>query len=122
MHFLAIWGEVVARENVKPEEEREAVMKDWHGWFWEVRNRHFVCMFNNEGFTTSFFVFKWTNDINLDREPGETPVNVSLADLRVVSTVELAQHGPGSETPWLVIDELIIDVTEWQQRHPGGKV
>ena len=64
---------------------------------------------------------KWTNDINLEREPGMAPVQPPDG-LRIVSAEELLLHGAGSESPWLVVDGLVINVAEWQQRHPGGKV
>ena len=65
-------------------------------------------------------LLKWTNDVNLERAPGQSPIEVP--DGRIIGQDELMQHGIGSPSPWVVVDGLVVDVTDWQQHHPGGKV
>ena len=41
--------------------------------------------------------------------------------MRIVSLSEVAQHGPESEQPWVVVDGEVFDVSRFAEHHPGGK-
>ena len=40
---------------------------------------------------------------------------------REISWDEVQQHCNVSKDKWVVIENGVYDVTEWQNRHPGGK-
>ncbi|XP_072034199.1 acyl-CoA 6-desaturase-like isoform X2 [Amphiura filiformis] len=40
---------------------------------------------------------------------------------REITLEEVQQHGKLSLKKWLIIDNSVYDVTEWQNRHPGGR-
>ena len=102
LHFWAIWGEAVARENAEglPEPARDSLMRDWHGWYWST-----------------------SGDVNRGREGGGVAVLQSLARaegadaLPWVSESELADHAD----KWVVVEGLVLDVARFALRHPGGQ-
>merc|ERR1712086_507719 len=44
-----------------------------------------------------------------------------MSAMRIVSLSEVAQHGPESELPWVVVDGEVFDVSRFAEHHPGGK-
>jgi cytochrome b involved in lipid metabolism len=40
---------------------------------------------------------------------------------RIISAQELAQHGPSSSEPWVLIDGSIFNVKSFASLHPGGE-
>ena len=40
---------------------------------------------------------------------------------REISLEEVQQHGRLSLKKWIIIDNRVYDVTQWQNRHPGGR-
>jgi cytochrome b involved in lipid metabolism len=99
VHFWAIWGEAAEKEGRAPHHKKKARMRDWHGWYYET-----------------------TGDVNRNKV-GSGPVvldDAHAAALPEISQATLQQHTT-RDSCWVVVDGLVLDVTEWLERHPGGE-
>ncbi|KAK0263205.1 hypothetical protein B0A54_00569 [Friedmanniomyces endolithicus] len=50
------------------------------------------------------------------------PKRTAAKDLPFIPTEEVAQRdGKGGNRLWIVVDTIILDATEYQEKHPGGR-
>ncbi|TKA49231.1 hypothetical protein B0A54_01308 [Friedmanniomyces endolithicus] len=50
------------------------------------------------------------------------PKRTAVHDLPFIPSIEVAQRdGRGGNRLWIVVDTIILDATEYQEKHPGGR-
>jgi cytochrome b involved in lipid metabolism len=108
LHFWAIWGEKIAKDGYTSEEGAREAMTDWHGWYYLMTGEA------NKPELKSM----------MRRDVGGPSVNVNeeeaqKAELKEVSIEELKRHASRDDC-WVAVDGLVLDVSTWLQRHPGG--
>ncbi|KAI0881380.1 Oxidoreductase, molybdopterin-binding domain-containing protein [Annulohypoxylon maeteangense] len=60
-------------------------------------------------------------DTNLP-PPNSTPNDSDVDGLPRYRLIEVKEHGPKSERPWVIYEDKVYDITDWIPGHPGGEV